>query len=51
MISKEDLLKYYFNTDVSGNDIDGMKEHYIRTNPKLITKNKNCDAYKLKQIL
>ena len=40
MISKEDLLKYYFDTDVSGNGIDGMKEHYIRTNPKLITKSK-----------
>jgi hypothetical protein len=39
-MNKEDLLLYYFSKDVSGNEIDGMKEHHIRTNPKLIKKNK-----------
>ena len=39
-MERDELLSQYFNTDVSGNDTEGIKEHYVRTNPRLITNNK-----------
>jgi hypothetical protein len=42
-MNREMLLTEYFGVDVSGNDIDGLKEHYVRVNPRLITKNKSIE--------
>jgi hypothetical protein len=39
-MNRDELLLGYFDIDVSGNDDDGLNQHYIRVNPELITKNK-----------
>jgi hypothetical protein len=42
-MNKEELLLYYFDTDVSGNEIDGYRTHYVRKQEELITKNKRTE--------
>ena len=46
-MNRVQLLSNYFSIDASGND-DGIQEHFVRTNPKLITKSK---AHEFKLIM
>jgi hypothetical protein len=50
-MKKEELLLYYFGKGTSGTTIDGHKEHYIRINPTLITKNKQTEFEYVMDIL
>jgi hypothetical protein len=45
------LLKEYFMTDTSGNELDGIREHYVRVNPRLITKDKSTEFNYVMNIL
>lgn len=50
-MNRDELLRDYFNTDASGNDLDGIKEHYVRTNRTLITKNKSLEFNYIMDVL
>jgi hypothetical protein len=50
-MERDELLSQYFNTDVSGNDTEGIKKHYVRCIPQLITKNKALEFEYVMDIL
>lgn len=50
-MNREDLLLRYFMIDVSGNEIDGFREHYVRIRDDLITKSKKTEFLHVMDIL
>ena len=50
-MKRDDLLSRYFMINVSGNEDDGLRTHYIRVQDDLITKNKKTEFLYVMDIL